>query len=838
FSVESWVPLLGIDAHGLPGWGGSPQPTLLSLALTDVGGDPFGPPGNGGFDPREGLEKFTTVRRDDGNSANGEDYAFNGLWLWHDTNGNGQFDPPTPTGTTGVTFTDYPMSPYLPGSFGETQPILPGIVQWGYEPFPPGGGDPWWTINLGFVNGRRRNPGDTPTGAMEATPDAIADDNVLMRFPPRMDYFVVMRADSGFQDVSGVAGDGVGLNLGGDTRCLIQPRRWNPKGALGGWDGGLLMNIQGTLLYDYRNGITINGELIEPYPDKAVAKADEKDIIADTIAFYQNSPAQDIVCDPTDFPCSYTVKREYAWWTERTHNRDTVKAVRCGAEVQDLVLTYATDNRWAKVTPAMAGQSLDSFEFYPFALDAQWNGRTAISLWTDPAFMNTDLIDVPGYEYYPPGPLSFIWDGFRAEDLVDFYGIGELRFFHRHNPFMIPDYFDSFRGAGEWISTHYAFETVPFKLEGDGLDDLLQEPRSSYWPDPPSQPALPRYSTWSGYQGGRSVLNWGNTSRCYLASEGALPNQPYNLPGSSGAEASYADDVYVFVVDNPRLGPLAGNLAGKWLVDNYGGRYQIISSSGNALTLRKGHGAYLDRERGLGQLTVPDYPYGIGVGAGNAVERGRWMIVEDTLPRGVFPRLEDWRPERLLNAPDAWAARLLKQYVGVDTLPTAMLGFNLAGTDDPAVNAYSPISLSSATVAFWGPDFTPAQLAGLDVDGSLFTSGVLLYEDTNSNGVFDGPFLTSGVTAPSFTDRIVPLAQGSLTWPQAPEVIDLDGDYLPDDLSGDGVVFDGDPLVPADVARLTAAELAAWDGLSDRAWVLTLIPRTKWDLPYRDTSTG
>jgi hypothetical protein len=153
--------------------------------------------------------------------------------------------------------------------------------------------------------------------------------------------------------------------------------------------------------------------------------------------------------------------------------------------------------------------------------------------------------------------------------------------------------------------------------------------------------------------------------------------------------------------------------------------------------------------------------------------------VEDTLPRGVFPRLEDWRPERLLNAPDAWAARLLKQYVGVDTLPTAMLGFNLAGTDDPAVNAYSPISLSSATVAFWGPDFTPAQLAGLDVDGSLFTSGVLLYEDTNSNGVFDGPFLTSGVTAPSFTDRIVPLAQGSLTWPQAPEVIDWTATIFP-----------------------------------------------------------
>ncbi|HPA41737.1 MAG TPA: hypothetical protein PKV69_06965, partial [Candidatus Hydrogenedentes bacterium] len=699
------------------------------------------------------------------------------------------------------------------------------------EPFPPGGGDPWWTIALGFAGGRRRAPGDTPDGSMEPTPDSLGAaagiwPNPPIPYPQKMDYFVVMRADSGYGDVSGVEGDGVGLNLGGDTRCFVQPRRWNPKGDLGAWDGGILFNIQAQVMTEYLGGVVIDGEVIDPATGRTFDKAGEKFTVGEAMGYWQNAAANDIVCDPTDFPCSYRAKREYAWWTERSHNRDTVKAVRCGAEVQDLVLTYATDNRWSKVTPIMAGQSLDVFPFYPYDFDTQRNSRSAIALWTDPGFIDTEFISEPGCEYYPPGPSEFIWDAFQAKDLVNFYGIGELRFFHRHNPFMYPDYIDSFRGAGEWINTHYAFETVPFKLEGDGLDEQLAEPRSSYWPDPPSQPTLPRYSTWSGYEGGRAVLNWGDTSYCYLASEGGQANVPYNLPGASGAEATYADDVYVFVVDNPRLGPLAGNLAGKWLVDNYGGRYQILSSSGNALTLRKGHGAYLDRERGLGQLTVPDYPYGIGVGAGSAVERGRWMIVEDTLPRGVFPRLEDWRPERLLNAPDAWAARLLKQYVGVDTLPTAMLGFNLAGTDDPAVNAYSPISLSSATVAFWGPDFTPGQLAGLDVDGALFTSGVLLYEDTNSNGVFDGPFLTSGITSPSFTDRIVPLAPGSLSWAQAPEVIDLDGDYIPDDLSGDGVVFDGDPLVPADVARLTAQELAVWDGLSDRAWLLTLIPRT------------
>lgn len=821
FSVEAWEPVLGIDAHGAPVANSVlfdfPEINTISVVMTDVGADPFSPPGNGGFDPREGLGHFTAVGLVNPNYAAGEDYAFNGLWMWHDTNGNGVFDPPVPSGAVGVSFVDYPMYPLLPSAMGETQPITPGIMQWNYEPFPPGGGDPWWTIDLGFYGGRRRAATDTPTGALDPTPDSWGSGS---DYAPIIDYFLVMRTDSGFRDVSGNEGDGVGVNLGADTRAFVMPRRWNPKEGYSRWDGGMLMNIQARTLGNHFDGVDLDFTDYDRYGLSQFLGA---------MRMHQMSQAWDIVCDSTDFPCSYETKREYPWWPERTHSQDTVKPFRGGAEVRDLTLTYSTDNKWAKITPIMAGQSLDAYNFFPDILDTTLDSRSAIGLWTDPSFLNPGLINVPGYEYYTGASINS--DPYR---IWSYYGIRELRFFNRHNPIMVPDYIDSWRGAGQWATTQYAFETVPFRLEGDGLDELLTEPRSSYWPNPPAQPNLPRYTTWPGYEGGRALINWGDTGRCYLATEGALPNPPYTLPTSSGAEAAYADDVYVFVADNPKLGPLPSDLAGKWLVDNYGGRYRIESSAGAALTLRRGHGAYLDRRQGSGNLSVAKYPYQVPVGPAGAVERGRWMIVEDTLPRGTYPRLEDWQPDRLLNPDNAWAARLLKQYIEPDSLPTAMLGINLAGTSDPVVNQGTPLALNSVAVAFWGPEFDPSQLAGLDPNGALYASGVVLYEDSNQNGVFDGPIITSEIPIPSFRDAIVPLEQLSLEWPESPEPIDLYGDFQPDDLSGDGVVFLGDPKSPADVAALTPEELDRWDGFADLAWVLEMRPRAKWNLPRTD----
>ncbi len=858
FSVETWVPVLGINAHSGTGTG---QITLLNMVMTDVGGDPFAPPDKAGFNPKSGLEKM--VDRHTGESsadfAAGQDWAFNGLWVWHDTNGNGKFDPPTPQGTRGVTFTDYPMYPLIMADLAEElQNGDPGFMKWHYEPFPPGGGDPWWRIMLTMDGGRRRKAGDTPTGYFETTPDSW--DNLA----PKIDYFVVMRADSGFADISGQQGDGVGINLGATTRAFVEPRHWNPRAnqtqpiiPTGHWAGGTLLSDQIDVMNENFNGF--HSSILDQY----------------AMVFFQDSKVWDIVCDPQQYPCgradavfpipnSYPpspdpnnpnkveAMREYPWWPDRTANQDVVKPLRCGAEVHDLALTYATDNRYAKITPIMVGQML--FDFFPVdtlfpspslptPYDRWPSGRSESSIWLDPAFIDPGQLDgggtTTGYSFFYPSARGLNTTFNAALDLHRFYGLQELNFFIRNNPAIWFDEIFNPRGADESEPTQYAFETVPFKLEQDQYDPQLRDPRSSYWPSPLTQPTLPRYSTWSAYQNKGAIVNWGELSRCYLASDGGN-NTPYIEPESgstmtSDTEKNYADDVYVFLCDNPKLGTITGNLAGKWLVDSLGGRYEIVSNSGNALTLHNGHGAYLGREMvSGGNLSLPQYPYGVVPGIANAVKRGHWMIVEDTLQRGTYPRIDDWRPDMLKDPGNAWAARLLRQYIEPDSMPTAMLGINLCGTKDPVVLSYPPIALNGLTVAFWGPDFDPSQLAGLDPNGELFAAGVTLYEDSNGDGVFDGPLFASGSSVPSFRDRIVPLEAGSLFWSVDPEPVDLDGDYKADDVSGDGVVFLGDPTNATDVAQLTAAELAKWDHLSDLCWVLNLRPRTKWVIPYSD----
>jgi PKD repeat protein len=834
FSVESWVNVLGINADGYS-WD---QPMELNLVFTDIGADPFAPPGNGGFDPRDGLDTFTLKSQGGPHTAVGEDYAFNGVWLWYDNNADGIFDPPTPNGTTGVTFNDHPMVPMYMGNPSEVHVVNPGNHQWDYEPFPPGGGDPWWKIRitLGTVDtsigwttsGRRRvDNQDSPLGYMV---------HPVPKDPVVADYFVTMRADSGYADVNGtLPGDGVGINLGADMRVFIEPRRWNPRNG-GHWDGGMLFRSQAISLQKYYLGT--------PEPERAALFPDGTPVMGESgeqpssSGLWQSFDVWQVssTCDCGCIPCPTNQYTAFPWWTERTHNQDTVKPLRCGTEVHDLVLTYSTDNRYGKITPIMAGQNMYRF-FGGYVQDRPIYGhtdpnspRSAMSIWTDPAFIDYSLI-AGG----PPLTPEISDPQFLLEDLVDYFGINELNSQARYNAGVgsdlswLPASYDSL------TDIQYAFETVPFQLAGDAIDAQLRDPRSTYFPNPPWQPTLPRYSTWSGYQSGQAVIAWGEASQCYLASEGALPNGEYMQPGGNGdAEANYADDDYVFVVSDTRFQSTAfpGDLSGKWLVDSLGGRYYILSNSGTTLHLRKGHGAYL-----APPASVPVYPYQVPVGPGSAVDRGRWQIVEDSLPRGFYPRIEDWAPENLLDTGKAWAARLLKQYIAPDSEPIAMLGINVAGTDDPMVNASSPIGLNSVTVAFWGPEFEPSQLAGLDAKGELYTSGVLLYENSASSGfpgVFDGPIFSDLSPTPFFRDRIVPLESGTLLWTEKPEPIDLDADYKADDLSGDEVIFLGDPLNAEDVAKLSAADRAKWDGLSDLAWVLELRPRAKWLVPYRD----
>ena len=147
-------------------------------------------------------------------------------------------------------------------------------------------------------------------------------------------------------------------------------------------------------------------------------------------------------------------------------------------------------------------------------------------------------------------------------------------------------------------------------------------------------------------------------------------------------------------------------------------------------------------------------------------------------------------------------ARILKQHIDSSSKSTAMLGINVAGSNDPVVNRFNRLQMQQLTVAFWGPDFTPSDLQALDVDGLDPESGVLLYEDADSDSVFNSEF---GSDAP------VPLR--NLVWRPEPEPVDLDGDGNADDIDGDGDVDS-----------------------KDRAWVLRLRPKLAWSVP--DTDAG
>jgi hypothetical protein len=337
FALDSWTALIGISAHSVTAVEtvydgfedfylnlpiGDPQPGNImevNVIMTDVGADPLGPPGNGGFNPRTMLETSTSEIYAAGTIpagfATGPDATFNGIWVVADTNGNAVYDPPQPT-TGGVSITDRALFPfnsrYAIDSFFDngTPPdnVLEGLPEWEYIPFPPGGGDPWWKIRLRFNNGARRNTADPnddpPTGELEIVPDDLPDLFTADVF----DYFVVVRPDAGFFDSQNLPGDGVGMTFGSDFRAFIEPQRLNPN--TGQLDGGIFIDTQ------------------EP----------DRGFYIDGIPFFP--PWQ----SDTDFTAGEP------WWDQRSMNKSIARVNRSGVEIHDLVITYESNNRFAQDT--------------------------------------------------------------------------------------------------------------------------------------------------------------------------------------------------------------------------------------------------------------------------------------------------------------------------------------------------------------------------------------------------------------------------------------------------------------------------------------------------------
>jgi len=826
--IDAWIPVIGINAHGES----TAQIWEVNLILTDIGGDPFGPPGNGGFNPNYALEPITTASRGSCSAAVQNDFSFNGAWLYHDSDseeGNGKFDFPTPLDSSGssygISFTDCPMYPARKDQGGSVETT----ISWEYEPFPPGGGDPWWKIRLRFSGGRRRCPDATPTGYFHSIADYYEPGRVDTAIE-KPDYYIVLRTNSGRKDLSGKTSGPGGL-FGGDFRAFIEPRRWNPRDG-GHWDGGIWssnMNLDRSKKY-----VQDTEWIDEVYPSGSTSEINRR----------VNRP----------------------WWTERSHTQDNTKPQRIGFEIHDLVLTYSTDNTFGRETYIHPTQPIPisnhvvdivNYAFYDWRGN---NGISNLSLWSDPPLSLGLGIDVFGIfnQRFLLGlapPSDLILDPTTNPLLNSNTAVGYL-----FNPGLLPDISEVIYWTGtsipnldELTSFQYAFETVPFEPTFD--DPLIPRsltPRSTAYPKPFIQPTLPDYYTWPVRL---NLTNFG--SRCIVyADEGSLtnnleyyhfdPNEDPNVIETwQGVWAGYEDDIYYAELLD---GNFAGvDLSGWWFIDNNGGRYYIKSNNGNVLELENGHSSYVSAYMNNGnKLVVSQYPYGVKGGRANAVERGPWLITKDVMARNRYPQMADWPVgwgnNTVSSGPngESRSARILRQKVEYKSQPVAILGLNLSGADDPVVNRTGPVALNSIYVAFWGPEFDPSDLTPLDsTGGTLPSSGVLLYEDTNNDGVFTGPIFLDTVSVPVFSDRIVPLVPGSLEWGIRPEPVDLDGDNIPDDLSGDGIVTDGSvDLSDPERPQLNSAQKKEWDGLKDLAWVLKLTPVQPWTIPQSDIRSG
>lgn len=390
--LDNWREVIAIDMHGpaqpelRPKFPSPADVTVeaaikeVNLILTDIGADPNGPAGNGGFNPMQGLESFTNENafplQAHINDASGRDFAFNGAWVYFDTNNNGFFDVPQPQGgSAGVTLTDHPM---LPEGFnlGENPDDLnPGVARWEYIPFPPGGGDPWWKIRLRFSDNGRRRIDETPTGYLDPVPD---NESVIYPSSFVPDYFVVVRPDSGYQDSSGLPGDGVGLTYGADFRAFIEPRRFNPNS--GQEDGGIFVHTQIPFDSRIREGVYLN-------------------------TAWQESSLWVQEDDVTPEP----------FWPERTLNKTNAKPVRTTVEIHDLVINYETNNLFAKFTDIKYTDS----NFLDLLGLGNFGFISGFASWLDPfgltafQFQDSHSVGVNSWSTFVPGSDEHFFTNFQ-----------------------------------------------------------------------------------------------------------------------------------------------------------------------------------------------------------------------------------------------------------------------------------------------------------------------------------------------------------------------------------------------------------------------------------------
>lgn len=313
------------------------QLSEVNLVVTDIGADPASPE-SAGLDPQDAFDDVVDmVNVYDLTNARGNDLTFNGIWVWHDSNNNGEFDPPTPTGN-GVTFNgDFPLFPMSFFAFDGPN------GEWEYVPYPPGGGDPWWKTKLRFLEGHRRSDDavgeeDDVAGYVEKIPEGEEYSQVTV------DYFVTVRLDSGRMDSSTLVGDGVGAPAGVDFRVFVEPRRFNP--VTGTQDGGIYVSsmIPGI---GFRDGAT---DLLEPWQD-----------------------------DPRWFV-------DEPWWNQRSVNAQSSKPLRSTLEVHDLSLLYESHSPYSYVTDFIYGTQLrlsDSLS-NGGVLRPDADGLSAFERWTDP----------------------------------------------------------------------------------------------------------------------------------------------------------------------------------------------------------------------------------------------------------------------------------------------------------------------------------------------------------------------------------------------------------------------------------------------------------------------
>lgn len=449
-SYEQWEPVIGINLQSSAGmhfdgtainWSLADGPfiallTEVNVILTDIGADPYGSRGNGGFDPRSDLD---TLRI--GGVISGEfgrDSVFNGISVWHDTNNNGIFDAPTGSEDGGITYNgDFPMEPDFDAFYDGYS------WQWQYVPLPPDGGDPWWKISMrlfGFTDHFNAEDEGVIERVPTALPSGSLEDECKTTSEMLNDYFVVVRLDSGMQDVSLVTGDGDGAAMGADFRAFIEPRHFNP--VTGHEDGGIFADSQIPQFGERRNG-----SVISAWQDDALWGAVEP------------------------------------WWPQRTTNQFITKPARLGVDVHDLHMTYESDSDFRlfsdavdRVTglmffgpclgysPLQNPYDTDSDRWYdPFGLirNRFLNGHTPTTLregWFyqlheaygpfDAGFYYDDVGD-PQYAYET---VPFLW---ASPPLLD---ARSAAFPHPHYPPDVPWYFnwpgsssgDPFGRASDW----------------------------------------------------------------------------------------------------------------------------------------------------------------------------------------------------------------------------------------------------------------------------------------------------------------------------------------------------------------------------------------------------